>query len=118
MGLSRQVANAPRPDPRVGLCLAVAFAVLLLLTQSPLALAVEFAAVVLLVARLGLVRAWAGVLRALIPMALFFLIVMLYASDPEAAVGGLLRLAGMTTAFFIFFRTTAPEDLANALVKA
>jgi energy-coupling factor transport system permease protein len=100
------------------LFLTVAFAVLLLLTQAPLLLAVECAAVVLLVVRLGLVRAWAGMLRALIPMGLFFLIVMVYSFDPAAAIGGVLRLAGMTTAFFVFFRTTAPEDLANALVKA
>lgn len=110
--------NPPRLDPRATLFLAVASAVLLLLTQSPVALAVECGAAVLVVLRAGLARAWLGMLRALIPMAVFFVVVMLYSFDPATAAAGALRLAGITTVFFVFFRTTAPEDLADALVKA
>jgi energy-coupling factor transport system permease protein len=66
---------------------------------------------------LGLARVWLNLLRVLVPMGLFFVVVMLYSFDVAAALGGILRLAAMTTGFFVFFQTTAPEDLANALVK-
>lgn len=107
-----------RFDPRAKLFLAVAFAALLLLTQTPALLALEFAVLGLVVVRLGLGRAWLGFLRVLIPMAIFFVVVMLYSFDVATTVSGALRLAAMTTAFFVFFQTTAPEDLANALVKS
>ena len=40
------------------------------------------------------------------------------AFDLFTAVTTSLRLLTLTSVFFLFFRTTAPEDLGNALVKA
>jgi energy-coupling factor transport system permease protein len=46
----------------------------------------------------------------------FFLIVWV-TFDLAAAVVVSLRLLALGTVFFLFFKTTAPEDLSNALVK-
>jgi energy-coupling factor transport system permease protein len=46
----------------------------------------------------------------------FFLIVWA-TFDVTAAVVVSLRLLALGTVFFLFFKTTAPEDLSNALVK-
>ncbi len=118
MTVSSWTKNVARLDPRATLFLTVAFAALILFTRSPFWLAFECMAVVLMVLRAGLARAWASMLRTLVPMAVFFIVVMFYSFDPATAIAGALRLAGMTTAVFVFFRTTAPEDLADALVKA
>jgi energy-coupling factor transport system permease protein len=61
---------------------------------------------------------WFKTLRFLVPMTLFFVLVMLWAFDIETAVIGALRVLTLTTTFFLFFRTTTPEDLANALVAS
>jgi energy-coupling factor transport system permease protein len=105
-------------DPRTRLCLAFAYGVMLMLTARLAALAVEFLAVALLVVALRLTSAWVKTLRVLLPMTIFFVVVMGVSFDLATALGGALRLAVMTTGFFIFFQITAPEDLANALVKA
>lgn len=104
-------------DPRTKLFLAFAYAVVLMFTANLAALAMEFAAVGLLTIALGLTRAWFKTLHVLLPMTAFFVVVMLFSFDLATALAGALRLAALTTAFFIFFQITAPEDLANALVK-
>ncbi len=115
--MNQRTEGKARLDPRATLFLTIAFAILLLLTQSTAALALEFGLVGLLAIALGLARLWLNLLRALIPMVLFFVVVMLFSFDHATALGGILRLIAITTAFFVFFQTIAPEDLANALVK-
>lgn len=106
-----------RFDPRAALCLTISFAILLLLTKSNAELALECGLIGLLAFALGLARLWLNLLRVLIPMVLFFVVVMFLSFDLATALGGILRLIAMTTAFFVFFNTIAPEDLGNALVK-
>lgn len=110
--------TSPLLDPRTKLFLAFAFAVLLMFTANIAVLAAEFSGIVLLVIARGRTRTWAQILRVLVPMTVFFIVVMLFSFDLNTALAGTLRLVAMTTTFFIFFQTTLPEDLANALVKS
>lgn len=105
-------------DPRTKLLSAFAYAVVLMFTANPVMLAVESGAAALLVIALRLTRAWLRMLSALLPMTVFLVVVMLLSFDLVTALAGALRLVALTTAFFVFFQTTAPEDLANALVQA
>lgn len=105
-------------DPRTKLFLAIAFAVTLTVTTDPAALAVEGVAVVWMTVALRLTRAWLRTLWVLLPMTAFLVVVVYFSFDLETAFAGAVRLIAMTTAFFIFFQTTVPEDLANALVAS
>ena len=105
-------------DPRGRLALACGFAGAVVATVRPAVLIGEYLFLLGLVPLLGIGGAYRRWLRLVVPMALFFGMVTGWAgslADGGAAAGKLLSL---TTAFFIFFETTAPEDLANSLVRA
>jgi len=80
--------------------LAIAFGILLMLT---------------LLFRLGL--AWLGLLKGLGFAAFTFFIIALFAFDLVTAIVAALRLLTIGTVFFLFFQTTSPEALSNALIK-
>ena len=104
-------------DPRSKLTAAlVATAVLMMLGRWPwLALALALFLLVILWLNLG--RAWLGLLNSLgFATASFFVIAWL-AFDLSTGLEASLRLLAMATVFFLFFKTTPPEDLSNALVK-
>ncbi len=105
-------------DPRTKLLAAFAFAAVLTFTANLSALAAESIGIALLAVAFGQTRAWLKLLRVLLPMTAFLIAVMLWSFDLAAALAGALRLIAMTTAFFVFFQVTAPEDLANALVAS
>jgi energy-coupling factor transport system permease protein len=105
-------------DPRTKLIVAVAFAALMVMTSNLAALAIGVAVPSLLAIALRRTRAWLDLLRVLLPMTAFFVILMLFSFDLETVAGTALRLVAMTSAFFVFFQITPPEDLANALVKS
>ncbi len=104
-------------DPRTKLALAVAFTAALVSTSNLGMLITATAIVCLLVIVLGHVRRWLSALRTLVPMTLFVFVVMSFTFDLSSALGAALRLAAVATAFFLFFQSTAPEDLADALQK-
>ena len=68
-----------------------------------------------LLLRLG--RAWLSLLNGLGYAAGSFFLIVWVTFDLTAAVVVSLRLLTLGTVFFLFFKTTAPEDLSNALVK-
>jgi len=80
--------------------LAIAFGILLMAT---------------LLFRLGL--AWLGLLKGLGFAAFSFFIIALLAFDLVTAIMAALRLLTIGTVFFLFFQTTSPEALSNALIK-
>ncbi len=80
--------------------LAIAFGILLMVT---------------LLLRLGL--AWLGLLKGLGFAAFSFFIIALLAFDLVTAIVAALRLLTIGTVFFLFFQTTSPEALSNALIK-
>jgi energy-coupling factor transport system permease protein len=70
---------------------------------------------VVLLLRLGL--SWLNFLKGLGFAVFTFLIITWLAFDFLTAVVSALRLLAIGTAFFLFFQTTPPEALSNALVK-
>jgi energy-coupling factor transport system permease protein len=84
----------------VWLELAIAFGILLMVT---------------LLLHLGL--AWLGLLKGLGFAAFTFSIIAGLAFDLVTAVMAALRLLTIGTVFFLFFQTTSPEALSNALIK-
>jgi energy-coupling factor transport system permease protein len=108
----------PQPlDPRSKLISAIFVAgVLIALDDWPsqlVSLAILIGAVLLL--RLG--RAWLSLLNGLGYAAGSFFLIVWVTYDLTAAVVVSLRLLALGTVFFLFFKTTAPEDLSNALVN-
>jgi len=68
-----------------------------------------------LLLHLGL--AWLGLLKGLGFAAVTFFIIAGLAFDLVTAVMAALRLLTIGTVFFLFFQTTSPEALSNALIK-
>jgi len=105
-------------DPRTKLLLALLFSTLTVMTADLTALGAECGLVLLAVIGAGLLRAWWRMVRLLVPMFVFLVLFTVLALDVATAVGGVVRLLAISTAFFFFFQTTAPEDLGNALVAS
>jgi energy-coupling factor transport system permease protein len=80
--------------------LAIAFGILLMITLSQ---------------NFGL--AWLGLLKGLGFAAFTFFIIAGLAFDLVTAITAALRLLTIGTVFFLFFQTTSPEALSNALIK-
>jgi len=104
-------------DPRTRLILTVLYAVLVVASSQPVWLIVELGALVLMVVAVGEGKQYLSWLGMVGVMTASWFLISLLAFDLAAAVMAGLRLLTLTSAFFVFFRTTAPEDLANALVK-
>ena len=104
-------------DPRSKLLLSLAVAVLVAMTRKPGWLAAEWALLATLAVILGRAGAYLRWLAMLIPMALFFGGVTWWSTSLAVGAAAALGLLAITTAFFVFFATTSPEDLGNSLVK-
>ncbi len=109
--------NVESLDPRSKLvAAAVVIGVLITFDRwPPLALALALLVALAFMLRLG--RAWLGLLKALGFAAASFFVIAWLAFDLPTALAAGLRLLDIGTVFFLFFQTTAPEDLSNALVK-
>ncbi|MCX7837912.1 MAG: energy-coupling factor transporter transmembrane protein EcfT [Anaerolineae bacterium] len=105
-------------DPRSKLVLALAWSTLVMLATRWEILGIISIVTLGTVVVLDHTSAWLKTMRALVPMTLFLVAVMLWAFDANTALMSALRLLLLTTTFFLFFRTTAPEDMANALVAS
>ena len=111
------VERLPPLDPRTKLVLAVVYAAILMITTRLELLLAGLILGMLLVVALGLLRLWLRTLRlTLVTTAIVFFISFL-SFDLMTALAICTRLLALVTSFFIFFQTTAPEDLANVLVK-
>ncbi|MHB8628911.1 MAG: energy-coupling factor transporter transmembrane component T family protein [Aggregatilineales bacterium] len=105
-------------DPRTRLCLTLAYAVLIVTSDQPGWLLAELCSLLAVVWALGEGRSYLRWLRLAAAMTAAWFIISLWAFDFLTAVTASLRLVALTSVFFVFFRTTTPEDLGNALVKA
>jgi energy-coupling factor transport system permease protein len=105
-------------DPRTKLALAVGCAAVIVRSGAALWLLAELGVVVLLVLAVGEGRAYLRWLGAVAVMSGAWFAIAWWAFGPEAAALAGLRLVALLSVFFLFFRTTAPEDLGNALVQA
>jgi energy-coupling factor transport system permease protein len=105
-------------DPRTKLLLSVAYATLIALTRRPGWLLAEWSLLLLAIAVLGQSKAYLRWLVMLLPMAAFFGGVTWWSADRSTGQAAAMSLVAITTLFFLFFTSTAPEDLGNSLVQA
>ncbi|MCE5264142.1 MAG: energy-coupling factor transporter transmembrane protein EcfT [Deltaproteobacteria bacterium] len=104
-------------DPRTKLLLAVAYAGLTIAAVRLGWATVIGGALLLFVVLIGKARAYLRWLRMALPMSLFFGAVVWWTADVQAALLAAVKLLTLVSVFFVFFSTTLPEDLGNALVK-
>jgi energy-coupling factor transport system permease protein len=104
-------------DPRTRLFLAICGAAVVVGTGKPEHLALEWAALAAGVAYLRAMGEYRRWLMLVVPMSVFFGAVTAWSTDLQsgAVAGG--KLVVLASVFFLFFKVTIPEDLANALVK-
>jgi energy-coupling factor transport system permease protein len=105
-------------DPRTKLILSIFYVILVMISSRFSSLVVEWGTLVLFIVYTSNGKAYLRWLRLVVPMSLFFGAVTWWSVNGEAGAIAALKLLAMTTVFFVFFSTTLPEDLGNALVKS
>lgn len=105
-------------DPRTKLVLTGLYGVLIVTSRRPEWLLGELGLLVLAILAVGEGRPYLSWLRLVAVMTAAWFTISYLAFDLITAVTTSLRLVTLVSAFFMLFRTTAPEDLGNALVKA
>jgi energy-coupling factor transport system permease protein len=104
-------------DPRTKLILTLFYAVWVVSVGRISWLMVSYGSLLLFIIIVGQLRVYLRWIRLVIPMSLFFGAVIWWSLDFSAAVFSAVKLLALTSVFFAFFSTTAPEDMANSLVK-
>jgi energy-coupling factor transport system permease protein len=104
-------------DPRTKLITAFFFTILVVASRRLSWLLPEWGALVAFVIIIGKGTAYLRWLRLSLPMALFFGAVTWWTADLKTGLMAALALLILISTFFVFFSTTAPEDLGNSLVK-
>ena len=104
-------------DPRTKLILTFYCAVLIITSHRLTFLGTEGIALLLFIISIGEFKNYLRWLRLVVPMSLFFGAVTWWSANADAGAIAALKLLTLTTVFFSFFACTAPEDLANSLVK-
>jgi energy-coupling factor transport system permease protein len=104
-------------DPRTRLVLTGLYAVLVTTSHRLEWLLAELGLLWLLILIVAEGRNYLRWLRLVAVMTISWFAIAWWAFDLPTAVMTSLRLLTLTSIFFLFFRTTAPEDLGNALVK-
>jgi len=104
-------------DPRSKLIMVFVAAILLMIFHQRVSLIVSLGILMTVVLLLRLGLPWLNFLRGLGFAALTFFSIAWLAFDLLTAVVSGLRLLTLGTAFFLFFQTTSPEVLSNALLK-
>jgi energy-coupling factor transport system permease protein len=104
-------------DPRTKLVLTGLYTVLVITSHRLEWLLAELGLLWLLVLIVAEGHNYLRWLRLVAVMTISWFAIAWWAFDLPTAVMTSLRLLTLTSIFFVFFRTTAPEDLGNALVK-
>lgn len=104
-------------DPRAKLALAFAAAVILMSLDHWLALLVGAGLLWGMTLPLNLMTAWFKFFRGLSPAVFGFFAIAWLAFDFSTALVSGLRLLALGTVFFLFFQTTSPKTLSNALAR-
>lgn len=104
-------------DPRTKLILTLLGAVFIIMSTQwygP-ALALGLLGLIIVLLRAG--RAYGRWLWLVLPMTAFWFALAWWSGDRPTAITAGLRLLALASVFFVFFQTTTPEDLGNALVQ-
>jgi len=104
-------------DPRSKLAGALTATVILMSLGSWSVLAMSMAVLIAATFFLHLGRPWLVLLKGLGFAAFSFFVIAWLSLDLATALEAGFRLLTIGTVFFLFFQTTPPEDLANALIK-
>jgi energy-coupling factor transport system permease protein len=104
-------------DPRSELVMVFVAAILIMIFHQWTSLAASLGIPMALVLLLRLALPWLNFLRGLGFAVVTFFIIAWLAFDFLTAVVSALRLLAIGTIFFLFFQTTTPERLSNALLK-
>jgi len=104
-------------DPRSKLVVVFVATILLMIFYQWTRLTASLGVLMLMVLWLHLGLLWLNFLRGLGFAVLTFFIIAWFAFDLLTAIVSALRLLAMGTVFFLFFQTTPPEALSNALLK-
>mgnify|MGYP001549562334 FL=1 len=104
-------------DPRTHLALALIYGAVVIFIRDTTGLVAAWSILLAVIGLMGQLRAYARWLLMLMPMALFFGGVTWWSVDRAAGLDAALSLLTLTSTFFVFFASTPPEDLGNALVK-
>jgi energy-coupling factor transporter transmembrane protein EcfT len=104
-------------DPRSKLIALLAVTCILMTFHRWSELAIAFGILLMVTLLLHLGLAWLGLLKGLGFAAFTFFIIAGVAFDLVTAITAALRLLTIGTVFFLFFQTTSPEVLSNALIK-
>jgi energy-coupling factor transport system permease protein len=104
-------------DPRSKLIALLAATCILMTFRGWLELAIAFGILLMVTVLLNLGFAWLNLLKGLGFAAFTFFIIAGIAFDLVTAIVAALRLLTIGTIFFLFFQTTSPEALSNALIK-
>ena len=104
-------------DPRTHLALALIYGAFVIFIRDTTGLVTAWSILLAVIGLMGQLRAYARWLLMLMPMALFFGGVTWWSVDRAAGLDAALSLLTLTSTFFVFFASTPPEDLGNALVK-
>lgn len=104
-------------DPRSKLVLVLVGMVLLMAFSQWIFLTISLGILILMVFLLRLDRLWSNFLKGLGVAILSFFIIAWLAFDLQTGIVSGLRLLALGTVFFLFFQTTPPEILSNALLK-
>jgi energy-coupling factor transport system permease protein len=104
-------------DPRTHLALALIYGAVVIFIRDTTGLVAAWSILLAVISVMGQLRAYARWLLMLMPMALFFGGVTWWSVDRAAGLDAALSLLTLTSTFFVFFASTPPEDLGNALVR-
>jgi len=104
-----------RFDPRAKAIAYVLGSGLALLATGVATLLLFNAVAAALIVGQRLVQRWLSACALLLPTLLLFAVVAGLSDGPSAAAGAALRLLGLATAGVLFFATTPPEELGEAL---
>lgn len=107
--------NQPAFDPRAKIIVYLLGSGLVLLATRPPALLLIAGVQAVLLTRLGLLTRWLVLLRALLPTLAIFALAAWWSDGPVAASVAALRLVTLVSAGVLFFGTTPPEELGEAL---
>ena len=104
-------------DPRSKLFVGIVAAIILMILHHWLPLMIAGITLVTTVLLLHLGRLWLTLLKGLGFATGSFFVIAWLAFDLPTGITAALRLLALGTVFFLFFQTTSPEVLSNALMK-
>lgn len=106
-----------RLDPRTKLALSIMAAAVVISASSLPTTGLVYLALLAFMPTMGAHKGYCRWLLLVLPMALFFGLVTGLTFDFATGAASGLKLLSLTTIGYLFFHSTPPEDLANALIK-